>query len=68
MEKQANVGKAVAAFILGGAVGAGAALIMSKVCKTRRPAGQDGQGAAAGRQPGLYCDVPEGADICFPKD
>ncbi len=66
MEKQMNAGKGFVTFLLGSAVGAGAAFLMSKVCKK-------GSGAMASR-PGTngeeatpYCAVPEGADICYPE-
>ncbi len=67
MEKQLRAGKALVTFLLGGAMGAGAAVLMSKVCKTRNTAGQNGAGTGPGRPATPYCDVPEGADICFPE-
>ena len=69
MEKQMNAGKVFVTFLLGSAVGAGAAFLMSKVCKTKGSIA----GAAASRQGGAdgeatpYCAVPEGADICYPE-
>ena len=67
MERQLRAGKALVTFLLGGAIGAGAAVLMSKVCKMRNTAAQDGTGTGSGRLATPYCDVPEGADICFPE-
>ncbi len=70
MGKQMNTGKAFVTFLLGGAVGAGAAFLMSRACKMKgstagaaasRPGGADTEAATP------YCAVPEGADICFPE-
>jgi len=68
MEKRVNAGRTVVSFLLGGAMGAGAAFIMSKVCKSRHASVQPGPGIGNGEAPTPYCDVPEGADICFPKE
>jgi hypothetical protein len=64
MERHANTCRALVTFLLGGAVGMGAAFLMSKVCRMR--GGEEGSKTEVG-QPTPYCDVPEGADICFPK-
>ncbi len=66
MEKQRNTGKGVVTFLLGSAVGAGAAFLMSRVCKMKGSvAGAAAQKGAEGE--GIYCAVPEGADICYPE-
>ena len=56
-----NSGKAFVVFLVGSAVAAGAALLMSKVCK------KGSKEAAGGETSGTYCAVPEGADICYPE-
>ena len=71
MEKQQmKTGKAIITFLVGGAMGVGAACLMSKVCKMRGPsagtAGQKQDGSQT-RPTTPYCAVPEGADICFPE-
>lgn len=60
--------KALATFLVGSAVGMGAGLLMSKVCKvgtssrrTMLPKKPEAQ------EPTPYCAVPEGADICYPQ-
>jgi hypothetical protein len=58
-------GKALVVLLVGSAVVAGAALLMSKVCKKGSKAQRiDGAGSEGS---GTYCSVPEGADICFPE-
>jgi hypothetical protein len=65
MENQINTSKTLLTFLVGGAIGASAALIVSKACNMRQAGAgrsQDGQTPAT-----PYCAVPEGADICFPE-
>jgi hypothetical protein len=69
MEKQPDRGRTFVTFLLGSAVGAGAAFLMSRACKMKGPVA----GATALKTGGAdgeatpYCAVPEGADICFPE-
>jgi len=69
MEKQMNTGKGFVTFLLGGAVGAGAAFLMLRACKMKGSiAGATAQkGGGAGGEATPYCAVPEGADICYPQ-
>ena len=56
-----NSGKAFVVFLVGSALAAGAAFLLSKVCK------KGSKEAAEGETSGTYCAVPEGADIRYPK-
>lgn len=68
MEKASSWWKGGLSFLVGGAMAVGAGLLMSKVCKRNSQAGQKtgfmGNAAQSGND--AYCDVPEGADICYP--
>ena len=65
MEKQTSASKGILTFLVGGAIGVGAGLLLSRACST----GQEAEGKTGdGESPaGTYCAVPEGADICFPE-
>jgi uncharacterized protein (DUF697 family) len=68
MEKQVNTGKGIVTFLLGSALGAGAAFLMSRVCKMKGPiAGATTQKSSGADGETTYCAVPEGADICYPE-
>jgi len=65
MEKQTIANKGILTFLVGGAIGVGAGLLLSRACNTEQAAQgktRDGEVPA-----GTYCAVPEGADICFPE-
>lgn len=65
MEKQISTNKGILTFLLGGAIGVGAGLLLSRACNT----GQETQGKTRDADAaGTYCAVPEGADICFPDE
>ena len=68
MEKQNGTAKDAITFLLGGAVGMGAGLLLHKACVGRCGAGKPVQekGSRDGQKSDTYCAVPEGADICFP--
>ncbi len=59
--------KALATFLIGGAVGMGAGLLMSKVCKEGMSARRAMLPKKSEQEPTPYCSVPEGADICYPQ-
>jgi hypothetical protein len=70
MEKRMHAGKFFLTFLLGSAAGAGAAFLMSKVCRMKGPiagAAASKPGEAGGEAATPYCAVPEGADICYPE-
>ena len=65
MEKQRIANKGLMTFLVGGAIGVGAGLLLSRACDVGQAAQRktrDGEVPA-----GTYCAVPEGADICFPE-
>ena len=65
MEKQTIANKGILSFLVGGAIGVGAGLLLSRACNTEQATQgktRDGELPA-----GTYCAVPEGADICFPE-
>jgi hypothetical protein len=65
MEKQTGANTGILTFLVGGAVGVGAGLLLSRVCRTGQATqgkSRDGESSAE-----TYCAVPEGADICFPE-
>ena len=65
MEKQTSTSKEILTFLVGGAIGVGAGLLLSRAYRM----GQAAEGKTRdGKSPaGTYCAVPEGADICFPE-
>jgi hypothetical protein len=62
-------GKALATFLVGSAVGVGAGLLMSKMCKVGTPPRRTVlPKKPEAQEPTPYpCTVPEGADICYPQ-
>ncbi len=65
MEKQTSASKGLLTFLVGGAIGVGAGLLLSRAYSM----GQAAEGKTRGGESpaGTYCAVPEGADICFPE-
>ncbi len=65
MERETSASKGILTFLVGGAIGVGAGLLLSRACGM----GQSAEGKTRdGESPdGTYCAVPEGADICFPE-
>jgi hypothetical protein len=61
--------KALATFLVGSAVGMGAGLLMSKVCKVGMPLRRPTlpKKPKEGEPTPYPCAVPEGADICYPQ-
>jgi len=65
MEKEMKSWNVVFAFLMGSAMGVGAAFVLSKACSmmgSLRTIRARPEGAETGP-----CSVPEGADICFPN-
>ncbi|MGD0231917.1 MAG: hypothetical protein ABSC19_16445 [Syntrophorhabdales bacterium] len=70
METRMNVTRAIVTFLVGGAMGVGAACLMSRACAMRKSntGGSRQKPGEVPTQPATpYCAVPEGADICFPE-
>ena len=65
MENQISPNRTLLTFLVGGALGVGAGLLVSKALTMR----QSLEGKAKDDQApsSHYCAVPEGADICFPE-
>ncbi len=59
--------KAVVTFLVGSAVGIGAGVLMSKVCKVAPMRRMMLPKKPERQEPSTYCQVPEGADICYPE-
>ena len=65
MEKQTSASKGIPTFLVGGAIGVGAGLLLSRACSTGQEAeGKTGDGRTAA---GTYCAVPEVLTFVFPK-
>lgn len=59
-------GSLLLSFLLGGLISAGGIMLITAKLKSKKPAlnppeKRDMEGS------GIYCQVPEGADICYPE-